>query len=140
MSEEKLKILFVDDEPDIANVMKYALEVKGFHVDAFTNPQEALDHFKSDYYDDIILDNKMAKINGFSLARKIWKKDNNATICFLSATEIYENEVGDVFTHEHKFCFIKKPVRIDFLVNHIKEHLSQQSHTAKQGLTRIRSP
>jgi DNA-binding response OmpR family regulator len=124
LTKDKLKILFVDDEPDIVNVMKYALEHKGFHVDAFTDPQEALDHFKPDYYDDVILDIKMEKINGFDLARRIWQQDNDAKICFLSAFEIYENEVRDVFTHVHRFCFIKKPVTVDFLVNHIKEHLS----------------
>ena len=122
--EKKFKILFVDDEVDITAVIKRGLEINGFDVDTFNDPKVALDHFKPDYYDDIVLDIKMPNINGFALARKIWQLDKDAKICFMSAFDVYEHEARTVFTNLNSFCFITKPVSLASLAKHINEHLS----------------
>ncbi|MGI0048452.1 MAG: response regulator, partial [Nitrososphaera sp.] len=77
----------MDDEQDITSTLKRGLEKAGFNVDAFNNPEDALSHFKEDYYDDIILDIKIPGMDGFQLAREIWKIENEASICFLTAFE-----------------------------------------------------
>ena len=86
------KILAVDDEADLTMLCRLALEYFGFQVDTFNNPQEALSNYKSDYYDLIILDIKMPKMNGFQLYDEIKKKDQKAKICFLTASELYYEE------------------------------------------------
>lgn len=103
-------------------VTRKGLEIHGFLVDAFTNPKEALSHFKKDYYDAILLDVRMPEMNGFQLARAIWKQEPDARICLLTAFEIYENEAKKVFPNFKTFCFVKKPVASSFLVNHIRSH------------------
>lgn len=125
MNLKKFKILFVDDEIDIVAVMKRGLELNGFDVDTFIDPLEALNHFKPDYYDDIILDIKMPNLTGFELARKIWQQDEDAKICFMSAFDVYEPEAKKVFPRLNSFCFITKPVNISNLVKHINMHLSR---------------
>jgi DNA-binding response OmpR family regulator len=52
------KVLVVDDEPDIVNSLRRILENKGFQTDAYVDPQKALEDFKPNFYDLIILDTK----------------------------------------------------------------------------------
>jgi CheY-like chemotaxis protein len=66
-------ILLVDDELDILRVLKRGLEAKGFEVDAFDSPQQAIDFFKSNVYDLAILDIRMPGLNGFALYRQMKK-------------------------------------------------------------------
>jgi DNA-binding response OmpR family regulator len=61
------KILVVDDEADLTMLCRLALEYHGFKVDSFNDPQEALSSYKPDFYDLIILDIKMPKMDGFQL-------------------------------------------------------------------------
>ncbi|HEX5976881.1 MAG TPA: response regulator [Nitrososphaeraceae archaeon] len=63
----KNRILIVDDEPDIAQVLKMGLEQNGFAVDAYNNPLDATSNFKADLYDLLLIDIKMPKMNGFEL-------------------------------------------------------------------------
>jgi DNA-binding response OmpR family regulator len=86
------KILIVDDEPDLTQVSTLALEYHGFKVDSFNDPQEALSSYVPGFYDLIILDVKMPKMSGFELYHEIKKIDNNANVCFLTASELYYEE------------------------------------------------
>jgi DNA-binding response OmpR family regulator len=83
------KILLVDDEADLTMLCGLALEYYGFKVDTFTDPQEALSNYKPGYYDLVILDIMMPKMDGFQLYDEIKKKDQKAKVCFLTASEMY---------------------------------------------------
>ena len=75
------------------------------------DPQEALGSFEPGLYDLVILDIKMPKMDGFELYHEI-KKDNNANVCFLTASELYYEEF-----RKKEYCalnrnlFIKKPIK-----------------------------
>lgn len=75
----------VDDELDITLTLKSVLENSGFDVDLFNDPLVALQNFKTNFYDLIILDIKMPKMNGFDLYEKIKMVDNKVKVCFLTA-------------------------------------------------------
>lgn len=64
----------MDDEPDITNVLKKGLERHGFTVDTFNDAQAALASYQPMYYDLILIDIRMARINGFNLYRQLKKK------------------------------------------------------------------
>jgi DNA-binding response OmpR family regulator len=83
------KILLVDDELDIAMTFKLTLESTGFTVNAYQDPLIALSKFKPGYYDLVILDIKMPKMNGFELYTEIRKIDNQVKVCFITAGEMY---------------------------------------------------
>ena len=68
MNNNESRILLVDDEADIALAFKIGLEDNGFKVDAFDNPSKALSNFKAGFYDLLLLDIKMPKMNGLSLS------------------------------------------------------------------------
>ena len=120
------RILVVDDEPDLTQVSTLALEYHGFKVDSFNDPQEALSKFKPGSYDLIILDIKMPKMDGFELYHEIKKKDNNAKVCFLTASELYYEEF-----RKKEYCaldrnlFIQKPIDNEDLVKQINKMLKK---------------
>src|SRR3712207_5314562 len=69
------RILLVDDEADILHFLKRGLELRGFKVDAFVSPQDAVNTFKPNLYDIAILDIRMPGLNGFALYRQMKKID-----------------------------------------------------------------
>ena len=122
-----IRILLVDNEPDITSVTKRGLQSNGFEVDAFTDPAEALSNFKTGIYDLLLLDVKMPKINGFELYRHMSKIDNKIKVCFMSAFESYADEFKTAFPNQSESCFTRKPISIDELAKRIKEQLLEDS-------------
>ena len=120
------RILVVDDEPDLTQVSTLALEYFGFKVDSFNDPQEALSKYKPGLYDLVILDIKMPKMDGFELYQEIKKKDNNANVCFLTASEQYYEEFRkkDYFALDRNL-FIRKPIENEELVKQIKKMIKR---------------
>lgn len=114
-------ILLVDDEKDITEVLKRALEREGFKVDAYNDPAEVISKFKPSIYELLIADIRMPRINGFQLFHELTKKDPNLRTCFLSAFEIYENEHKRVFPYSNIVCFIKKPIAPRALIEMIRK-------------------
>jgi CheY-like chemotaxis protein len=116
------KILAVDDEPDLTKLFSLALEYHGFKVDTFNDPQEALSNYKPGYYDLVILDIKMPKMDGFELYDEIKKKDRKAKVCFLTASELYYEEF-----RKKKYCaldrnlFIRKPIDNEDLLREVNK-------------------
>jgi DNA-binding response OmpR family regulator len=114
------KILIVDDEPDLTQVSTLALEYHGFKVDSFNDPEEALSKYAPGLYDLIIVDVKMPKMSGFELYEELKKKDNNAKICFLTASELYYEEFRKKEYHAlDKNLFIRKPIDNEDLLKEI---------------------
>src|SRR5919199_4878121 len=111
-------VLIVDDEPDVNLSLKIALEENGFEVDAFDDPVMALDNFKKEVYDLLILDIVMPKMHGFELYREIRKIDNEVKICFLTAGEMYYGAYADIFNENQ---FIRKPIENKDLIKQIND-------------------
>jgi two-component system response regulator ChvI len=120
------RILIVDDEPDLTEVFTMALEYHGFKVDSFNDSQEALSKYKPGLYDLVILDIKMPKLDGFELYYEIKKKDNNANICFLTASELYYEEFRkkDACALDRNL-FIRKPIQNEELVKQITKMIKK---------------
>ena len=124
--ERRLRILAVDDEPDLTMLCRMSLEHYGFEVDTFNDPQEALSKFKPGSYDLVILDIKMPKMDGFELYHKIKKKDNNANICFLTASELYYEEFRKKEYYAlDKSMFIRKPIDNEELVKEVNKMIKK---------------
>jgi two-component SAPR family response regulator len=116
------RISIVDDESDIALTLKSVLEYNGFIVDMFNDPILALQNFKANFYDLIILDIRMPKMNGFDLYKQIRKIDNKVKVCFLTAWSDfrdYELSRKDTFCKEGEIQLIQKPIENDKLIEQI---------------------
>ena len=127
MSFNKQKILVVDDDPDVNLTMKVALKDEGFEVDTFDSPQLALSSFKPNFYDLVLLDVKMPKIDGFEFYGEIKKMDDKVKVCFLTASEYTQYE--EFLKENPKVtveCFAHKPIPIAELAKIVKEQLEEE--------------
>lgn len=106
------RLLVVDDDPDTILALKIGLLDYGFLVDAFTNPQEALQSFKAnaESYCLVLLDIKMPALSGIQLARKLKEVNPNVKVLLLTALGIRDNDVSDVSSSTNVDGFIQKPV------------------------------
>ena len=105
------------------------LEDEGYIVDAFTDPILALSNFKPNYYSLVILDINMPKMNGYDLYKEIRKLDNKVKICFLTASELYNDglrsQTKEILDEVKRF--ISKPLAIEDLVIKVKKELAEDS-------------
>jgi two-component system CheB/CheR fusion protein len=114
------RILLVDDEADVISLFKMVLEMNGFEIDAYSDPEEALSNFKPNSYGLALLDIRMAPLNGFELYKKMKNIDGSLKACFITAFEDYRQEFKESFPELDEIkCFIRKPKAIEDLVNHV---------------------
>ena len=115
------RILVVDDESDVCLALERILDENGFTVDSYQNPLLALQKFKSDLYDLVILDIKMPELNGFVLYREIKRLDKMVKICFLTAGEMCYGVSSDIFSSIPANYFKRKPINNEELMKWIYE-------------------
>jgi len=122
------RIMVVDDEKDILRIIKRDLEITNeFQVETFSTGNEALISFKSHepgYYDIIITDIRMPRMNGFELYRNIKETSPNTKIAFITAFEINKDEFTKVLPSIDVKDFIIKPIDMNDLIFKIKSMLS----------------
>jgi DNA-binding response OmpR family regulator len=122
----KRSILLVDDEHDNNSIFRIGLQDAGFEVDAYTDAELALSAFKPDYYDLLLLDIKMPKMDGYELYEKLKKMDDKVKVCFLTASERYKEEHRPSFLSSSSTSFIIKPITVDDLVKKVNEMITQK--------------
>ena len=119
------RIFLVDDNDDHTVTFKVGLELAGFEVDAYNDSAIALSKFKPDYYDLMLIDIKMPKMDGFELYEKISKIDNKVRVWFITAYERYDKPLKEVPPKSREMILkvVEKPIEIDILVKQIKSEL-----------------
>jgi two-component system catabolic regulation response regulator CreB/two-component system response regulator ChvI len=128
-NNRKKRVLLVDDEPDICMVYLIVLEDAGYECVSYTDPVKALQEFRPNYYDLILLDIKMPVINGFELCKKIIELDKTVHIIFITALEAYYEQFrSQHFPELGKINYIQKPIGNEELV-HIVNMLIANSIT-----------
>src|SRR5215207_5830686 len=86
------KVLIADDDPDLLDLMSYALRRDGYTVFAANNGQQALHRFESETPDILLLDVTMPKVNGFEVCRRI-RQGSETPIIMLTARDEEEDNV-----------------------------------------------
>ena len=116
-------ILIVDDDPDVTTVFGLGLQDEGLDVYTYNDPLEALSKFRPNFYDLLLVDINMPKIDGIELSRQILELDANVKICFITAGEANIEVLRELYPTRGIGCYIKKPVTIEQLVRRIKVEL-----------------
>jgi two-component system response regulator VicR len=88
----KAKLLVVEDDPNLGDILKEYLEMKGYEPTLCRDGEEGWNKFKKDKYDLCLLDIMMPKKDGFTLAKEIKKVQENLPILFLTA----KNQKDDI--------------------------------------------
>ncbi len=113
------KILVVNDETDINTTVRQVLEDKGFKVDSYEDPRLALENFKPQYYDLVIIDSKMPQMSGFVFYRGVKALDKKVKTCFLTASELQSEQPPP------PNYFIRIPVENERLLERIEEIMAE---------------
>jgi DNA-binding NtrC family response regulator len=120
-------LLVVDDDSDIARVLKQGLLKNRFLVSAFTNPEEALKNFQSNSKDYCLMlsDIRMPGMSGIRLARKVKEINPNVKVVLMTSFEIKDNEFSKVFPSTQVDGFVQKPIGIENLTNKILDIIGE---------------
>lgn len=120
--------MVVDDERDILSIVKRGLESKKrFQVETFIDAESALESLKENsdnYYDLVLTDIRMPKINGFELYRRIKESNPHMKIVFITAFEINKDEFNKVIPSLDVIDFISKPVSMSTLITKLNSILN----------------
>jgi DNA-binding response OmpR family regulator len=122
----KARILLIEDEIDLGNVVRQYLEVMDFDVVWITNGRKALETFKAtpSAFDILLIDVSLPEMNGFDLANMVMKIDCNAAFLFLTARNeksdrLYGLKIG-------ADDYITKPFDIEELVLRIRNIIKRK--------------
>lgn len=121
------KILVVDDEPQIARIMKITLEQGGYEVVVASDGAQGLKLAKETGPDLILLDLMLPNIDGYKVCRllKFDQKYRHIPIVLISAMgEAQDKELGEQVGAD---LFVAKPFRTDELLGHVERLLAQRS-------------
>jgi DNA-binding response OmpR family regulator len=88
----KAKLLVVEDDPNLGDILKEYLEMKGYEPTLCRDGEEGWNKFKKDKYDLCLLDIMMPKKDGFTLAKEIKKVQEDLPVLFLTA----KNQKDDI--------------------------------------------
>jgi CheY-like chemotaxis protein len=120
-------LLIVDDDSDIAHVLKQGFLKNSFLVSAFTNPEEALQNFQSnsEEYCLMLSDIRMPGMSGIKLARKVKEINPKVKVILMTSFEIKDNEFSKVFPSTQVDGFAQKPILIEDLTNKILDIIGE---------------
>ena len=124
--ENKIRILVVDDEPDVVEILRYNLMKSGFDVVCAYSGLQALEFATSETPDLIIMDIRMPELNGIETCRQMRQIDSlkEIPVLFLTAD-------SDEYTTMSAFDagashFITKPIKPGIIAGMIDELLQKK--------------
>ncbi|MEA3280747.1 MAG: response regulator [Thermodesulfobacteriota bacterium] len=126
MVQNVMKILVVDDEEYICEILQEFLSLKGYQVDTAANGEDALKKYEADRPDVVLLDIRMPGMGGVDILRRIKEIDSRAGIIMLSAFGDAET-VNEVLQMGADY-YLQKPVEFDRLME-ILTSLQESSDT-----------
>jgi DNA-binding response OmpR family regulator len=128
-----VKLLIIDDDPDIRDVLSVFLEAEGFAVVTAADGLEGLEKIKAENPDLIILDMLMPKLDGYGVCKTLqdprWSKWSKIPIVVLTSVREeasrrrYELETGVRMAIED---YVEKPLNPDTLLERVNNILARQ--------------
>jgi two-component system OmpR family response regulator len=118
------RILVVDDEPYITDVVSAALRYEGFTSDDAATGTEALDKARLGGFDLIVLDVMLPDMEGFEVCRRMRTEDIRTPVLFLTARDATVDKLAGLAAGDD---YVTKPFSIDELVARIRAVLRRTS-------------
>ena len=128
---EKPKILVIDDEESLCEILQFNLEVEGFSVDVAYNAEEALKK-EIARYDLILLDVMMGETSGFKLARQLKIRPDTAQIPIIFCTAKDTEDDTVIGLEIGADDYITKPFSIREVIARVKSVLRRAAITANR--------
>lgn len=133
------KILVVDREPDIRKSLETLLKKEGYQVSSASGGDEAVDIFKSEPFDLVIMDINMPVTSGLKVLRKMKKLDEDIKLIVLTGSASIDNAV-QAMRHNGAFDFLTKPLKNgEQMITSVKQALEKPGLNGEKNVP-IRKP
>ncbi|TGD25080.1 DNA-binding response regulator [Companilactobacillus suantsaicola] len=114
----KSKILVVDDEPAILELIEYNLENNDYQVSTATDGAMAFEKVSTDDFDLMLLDQMLPKMNGMEVLKKMRQSDILTPVIFLTAVDAEDSKIQGLISGADDY--ITKPFSIKELLARIE--------------------
>ncbi|MDV2582334.1 response regulator transcription factor [Alkalibacillus haloalkaliphilus] len=125
------QILVVEDEVKIARVLELELDFEGYEVTKAETGYEALEQFRTQKWDLILLDIMLPEMSGIELLRRLRKDDDKTPVIMLTAKDAVEDKVTGLDSGAQDY--VTKPFQIEELLARIRVHLRSNTQEVEQG-------
>ena len=122
------RILYVEDDPGLIDGLQYTLEAGGYEVDNAGTVREALDLFRENAYDLLLLDVTLPDGTGFDICREV-RRGSTVPIIFLTASDQEISIVKGLDMGGDDY--ITKPFRLNELLSRIKALLRRSGQFSR---------
>lgn len=134
--EPEAKLLVVDDEPNILELLATSLRFAGFEVVTATNGREAIDKAETEAPDLAVLDVMLPDMDGFTVTRKLRSSGRLFPVLFLTAKDDTEDKVTGLTVGGDDY--VTKPFSLDEVVARIRAVLRRtQPHVEEDSRLRV---
>jgi two-component system, OmpR family, response regulator len=127
MGSEGERILVVDDEPFITDLLSAALRFEGFTVDVASTGAEALAKTRTERPDLVMLDIMLPDLEGVEVCRRLREGGDHVPVVFLTARDATEDKVSGLALGDD---YVTKPFSLDELVARVRAVLRRTGHEA----------
>lgn len=127
-----IKILYVEDEPFLAKIVKETLETKSYIVTLVSDGADAMKTYRSDSFDVCVLDIMLPNKSGYEIAQDIRIENENIPILFLTA----KDQTADLLKgfQVGGNDYIKKPFSMEELIVRIENLISLRKSKAESNV------
>ncbi|OFT82357.1 response regulator transcription factor [Corynebacterium sp. HMSC29G08] len=115
---QAVKVLVVDDEPNIVELLTVSLKFQGFEVESVTSGQEALELARSFKPDAYILDVMMPGMDGFELLTALRSEGLDAPVLFLTAKDAVEDRIHGLTIGADDY--VTKPFSLEEVITRLR--------------------
>lgn len=128
-----MRILVVEDEKSLNEVIVKKLEDEYYGVDYYYNGKDALDNILSTEYDAIILDIMLPELNGYEVLKTVRSKNIDTPVLFLTAKDSIEDRVKGLDLGANDY--LTKPFAFEELLARIRVMLRKDSNSSGNVFT-----
>ena len=134
-AQTEARLLVVDDEPNILELLSVSLRFSGFEVHTASNGQQAVTLARSLKPDLLVLDVMMPELDGFEVVRRLRGEGSRAPVLFLTAKDGTEDKVRGLTLGGDDY--VTKPFSLEEVVARIRAVLRRGDAVQQQAGTRL---
>ena len=133
-SQYRGMVVVIDDEEDMCKILTKILNMEGYHVSAFTNPDQALDYIAKYQPDVVLTDIRMPEKSGMEVLNSVKKKFPQIAVIIMTAYASIEGAIQAM--KEGAFHYVTNPFNTDELVANIEKAIEvHQLSREKESFT-----
>lgn len=129
------RILVVDDEEDLCEILRFNFEAEGYEVDTAHSAEEALPLCVRGRYAMLLLDVMMDRVSGFEMAQMLRANGDNTPIIFLTARDAHDDQLQGFGVGADDY--ITKPFSFDTVLARVKAVLRRSGATSITSATSL---